>query len=167
MLGPLRLSDLCNLYSRYKVKWKILERKKTILHCCLFIHTNSIIYCITSLYSVKLREAGGGGTLTHHQLHMGVHVGWRDMMPDPQNISNITQKHASKDDGQVLDAQEVHNSTSFLHPDTLKTIFSIKPTVENWCINTCMYIVCLKPFQQYFPWLQSVSQNRRLAPELS
>ena len=62
---------------------------------------------------------------------MGVHVGWRDMMPDPQNISNITQKHASKDDGQVLDAQEVHNSTSFLHPDTLKTIFSIKPTVEN------------------------------------
>ena len=23
---------------------------------------------------------GSGGTLTHHQLHMGVHVSWRDVM---------------------------------------------------------------------------------------
>ena len=38
---------------------------------------------------------GSGGTLTHHQLHMGVHVSWRDMMPDPENISNIPRRHAS------------------------------------------------------------------------
>ena len=38
---------------------------------------------------------GLGGTLTHHQLYMGVHVGWRDMMPDPENISNIPRRHAS------------------------------------------------------------------------
>ena len=97
---------------------------------------------------------GSGGTLTHHQLHMGVHVSWRDMMPDPENISNIPRRHASISIWRLLlkmmfrcwrwvTYTKVHLLQAIL---TLRNIFSIKATI---CKKIATYI-CSNPLSTVF-----------------